>query len=325
MKKHCSLTQALNGAQHGNYLRALFQMGNLKNALDNWRWEKVHSYGYSNHLLWDGTNIKGRTILLYGGTYGDEIQFIRYAPLVAECGARVVFVCLKELVSLLKSVTGIHQILSSDEPLPDFDVHCSIRSLPIVFNTSTETVPSKVPYITVSSLLINEWRHKVLHDESKLKIGLVWTSGGTPSDHMGWLMKKKSFPLEVFSLLAQLGDISFYSLQKGWASEQTKNPPKGMELFDYTAEIQDFSDTAALIENLDLIISVDTAVAHLAGALGKSVWTLLDAGSDWRWLMNREDCPWYPTMRLFRQSSEGNWESVMTKVKDELLKLLDSN
>ncbi|MFZ3135939.1 MAG: glycosyltransferase family 9 protein [Thermodesulfovibrionales bacterium] len=125
-------------------------------------------------------------------------------------------------------------------------------------------------------------------------------------------------PFELFLPLLQLDDISFYSLQKGEAAKQVKHLPTGIKLIDYTEELQDFSDTAALIENLDLVISVDTAVAHLAGALGKPVWTLLNYHADWKWLENREDSPWYPTMRLFRQPSPGDWESVISRVIKEL-------
>ena len=128
----------------------------------------------------------------------------------------------------------------------------------------------------------------------------------------------KACSLETLSDLSQCKDITFYSLQKGDAAGQAKSPPGGMNLIDYTDEIYDFSDTAALIENLDLVISVDTAVAHLAGALGKPVWTLLPFVPDWRWLLNREDSPWYPTMRLFRQPSSGDWKSVIERVKEEL-------
>jgi hypothetical protein len=177
--------------------------------------------------------------------------------------------------------------------------------------------PKKIPYISSDKLLIEEWRSKLHYDNSKLKIGLVW-SGNPNNVKLGY----KSCFLHTFSSLTNLDGVTFYSLQKGKPAEQAKNPPDGIKVIDLTEEINDFSDTAALIDNLDLVISVDTAVAHLTGALGKPVWTLLPFAPDWRWMLNREDSPWYPTMRLFRQSSPGDWESVIAKVKDELLKLL---
>jgi hypothetical protein len=200
------------------------------------------------------------------------------------------------------------------EELPKFDVHCPLSSLPLIFDTRLESIPTKIPYIYVEPKLIQKWRNKVQHDEFKTKIGLVWAGRSI-----------SSCSLETFSTIAQIDNITFYSLQKGEAKKQAKNPPKGMSFIDLTEDINDFSDTAALIENLDLIITVDTAVAHLAGALGKSVWTLLPFVPDWRWMLNRDDSPWYPTMRLFRQPSLGDWESVIDKIKDELLKLLMNN
>jgi hypothetical protein len=168
--------------------------------------------------------------------------------------------------------------------------------------------------------LTSDLRHRKIEDKrDELKVGLVWSSGQGP------LTEKKSVPLKLFSKLAKLDRLTFYSLQIGHGAIQAKDPPEGLKFVDLTEEINDFSDTAALIENLDLVISVDTAVAHLAGALGKSVWTLLDFLSDWRWLRNREDTPWYPTMRLFRQPSPGDWESVIAKVRNELLKLSNRN
>jgi len=188
--------------------------------------------------------------------------------------------------------------------------------MPLVFDTILETIPANTPYIHKDSVLVQKWQDKVQRERSKLKIGLVWASG------TGDLSQLKSFPLDTFSSLAKLDSITFYSLQKGSASDQAKNPPEGMNLIDYTEEINDFSDTAALIENLDLVISVDTAVAHLAGALGKLIWTLLPFEPIWQWMLHREDSPWYPTMRFFRQPSPGDWDSVMAKVLNELQKKL---
>jgi hypothetical protein len=165
-------------------------------------------------------------------------------------------------------------------------------------------------------LLVEQWKSRIQYNHAKLKIGLVWA--GDPKH----FIIRRSCTLDILKPLTECKDITFYSLQKGEASKQTKKQMEDMGIIDYTEDIKDFSDTAALIENFDLVISIDTAVAHLAGALGKPVWTLLSFSPDWRWLINQEDSPWYPTMRLFRQPSLGDWESVIAKVKGDLLELL---
>ena len=198
-------------------------------------------------------------------------------------------------------------------------MHCPLLSLPLIFDTKLDNIPTKIPYIAAPPVLVQKWRDKVPHDSSKLKIGLVWA--GRPEHKND---QNRSISFEILSTLERFKDITFYSLQKGKASEQTKNLPVGMKVINLTEEINDFSDTAAFIENLDLTISVD-AVAHLAGAMGKAVWTLLPFVPDWRWMLDRDDSPWYPTMRLFRQPSPGDWESVIEEVNDDLVKLVGNN
>jgi len=301
---------------HWNMALALLLSGNFKQGWEKfeWRWECISSKRTFSQLLWNGSNIAGGTILLHAEQgFGDTIQFIRYAPLVAQHGAKVIVECQEELTSLIKNVEGVQQVIAYGERLPDFDIHCPLLSLPLVFGTTLESIPSKIPYITVDSMLVQKWGEKVQHDNSKLRIGLAWDVA-----HREDKLHLRSCPLELFSPITQFDDITFYSLQKAAAAEQVKNPPKDMKLIDYTEEINDFSDTAAFIENLDLVISVDTAVVHLAGALGKSVWTLVPFVPDWRWMLKREDSPWYPTMRLFRQPSPGNWDAVIVRLLEEL-------
>jgi FKBP-type peptidyl-prolyl cis-trans isomerase 2 len=279
-----------------------------------WRWKLKDVMQQRNFTqpLWDGYNINGRIILLHAEQgFGDTVQFIRYAPLVAQRGATVLVECQKELVSLLRNMEGIHTIIPYGEQLPDFDVHCPLLSLPLIFGTKLETIPAKIPYISADPTKVKKWREKIGPDGSAVKIGLVWA--GNPKPKFG---HSRSCSLNAFSPLAKSDNITFFSLQKGETAEQAKDPPEGMKLIDHTEEIHDFSDTAAIIENLDLVISVDTAVAHLAGSLGKHVWILLPIIPDWRWMLNREDSPWYPTMRLFRQPSQGDWESVIAHVKE---------
>jgi Tfp pilus assembly protein PilF len=307
---------------HYGFSMTLLLDGKFEEGLKEyeWRWGTKDFLQYTRNYtkpLWDGSNISGKTILLHSEQgIGDTIQFIRYAPLIADKGANVIVDCQGELVPLLKGVEGIRQFVEQEKS-PEFDIHCPLLSLPLLFNTKLESIPAKIPYIMVDTLLVDKWKDKIANDNAKLKIGLVWA--GRPEHKND---RDRSCSLKVFLPIAELGDISLYSLQKGKAAKQAQNPPRGMKLLDYTEEIRDFSDTAALIENLDLIVSVDTSVVHLAGALGKPVWTLLPFAPDWRWLLNREDSPWYPTMRLFRQTAQGDWESVIAKVTDDILKII---
>jgi len=268
--------------------------------------------------LWDGSDIKGLTILLHAEAgFGDTIQFIRYVPLIAQRGAKVIVDSQKELTSLLQNVDSIDAVFSRGDKLPEFDLHCPLMSLPRIFDTTLDNIPLQTPYLKADDLLVRKWSQRLQGDASRLKVGLVWSGGGFPP--------KKSTSLDKFSSFKEIEKITFYSLQKGPSAEQTKYLQRDFRCIDYTDGLHDFSETAALIANLDLVISVDTAVAHLAGALGKPVWVLLPFVPDWRWLLNRDDSPWYPTMRLFRQPSLGDWVSVIVKVKDELMKLLDKN
>jgi hypothetical protein len=302
---------------HWNLSHALLLTGSFKEGWREYEWRRtMEDYDQDVFLkpLWDGRDVPGSTILIHSEQgLGDTLQFIRYVPLVAQRGAKIIVECSKKLKSLLQGVEGISGVVDYDEQAMKFDVHYPLLSLPFLFDTTLETIPSKVPYIWADTPLAQKWKNSVQDDNARIKIGLVWS--GYPHYERDL---ERSCSLETFAPLAQFKDIAFYSLQKGKASEEAKNPPKGMRLIDLTEEIHDFSDTAALMENLDLLISVDTAVAHLAGALGKPVWTLLPFVPDWRWMLHRKDSPWYPTMRLFRQPSPGDWKSVIAEVSGEL-------
>lgn len=312
-----------NADAHWNKSLAFLLSGNYKEGWKEYEWRlKVKDFLYLHRdfprPVWDGSDITGKTILLHAEQgFGDTIQFIRYAPLVREKGAKVIVECQKELAPLMRNIEGIHRLIVRSEQLPEFDLHYPLLSLPLQFDTTLESIPAKIPYISADKQLIKKWREKVLPDNSKLKVGIVWS--GNPDNIK---IRSKSCSLEAYSPFADLDDVTFYSLQKGKAAEQVKHTPAGMKLIDYTEELKDFADTAALIENLDLVISVDTAVAHLAGALGKPVWTLLPFAPDWRWMLQREDSPWYPSMRLFRQSPLGEWQSVIARITKELKVLL---
>jgi tetratricopeptide (TPR) repeat protein len=263
--------------------------------------------------LWDGRPLEGRTILLHAEQgFGDTIQFIRYAPLVEQRGARVIVECPKPLVRLLAAWPRLKQVVLQGEPLPPFDVHSPLLSLPGIFHTSLENIPGHTPYLFAASDLIEHWRGK-LSASRGFKIGIVWH--GDPRQENN---RARSIPLSCFESLAGLPGVQLVSLQKGSGVEQLQDAAARFGVREAGSRLDDFMDTAAVIMNLDLVIACDTAVAHLAGALGVSVWVALCCIPDWRWLLDRDDCPWYPTMRLFRQEKPGNWADVFAEIKTAL-------
>ena len=223
--------------------------------------------------------------------------------------------CQSELRRLLQGSLAIAGWFDPDSTPPAFDVHSPLLSLPLVFRTTLQSIPRNVPYLRADPGAARRWRDQVSgcsngsRASKGLKVGLAWAGRASHrNDH------NRSLPLSALAPLTQVRGVTFYSLQKGEASQHAANPPPGLELIDFSPQLDDFAETAALIANLDLIISVDTAVVHLAGAMGTSVWTLLPFVPDWRWLLNRLDSPWYPTLQLFRQPSLGDWASVISLV-----------
>jgi tetratricopeptide (TPR) repeat protein len=257
---------------------------------------------------WDGSPLNGRTILLHTEQgFGDAIQFARYIPLVADRGGRIILECQPELVRPLRTVRGVDRIITRGEALPRFDVHSPLMSLPLAFGTTLQTIPSQFPYLSADQAMSARWKTRLDPIPAKLKIGIVWA--GSPKHRLD---RQRSMTIDHLAPLADVKDAIFFSLQKGDPSRQT--PPAGLNWFDFTAELNDFADSAALVTNLDLVIAVDTAVAHLAGALAKPTWILLPHPPDWRWLLDRLDSPWYPTARIFRQRSAGDWAPVISEV-----------
>lgn len=257
--------------------------------------------------LWQGEPLSGRSIVITTEqAFGDAIQFVRYLPLLSQLGARVIlYNHLKPLHRLLLSIPGVSAVLSDKRELPAADYHLPMLSLPRLLGTRLETIPGRmIPYLAPSAEKVNQWTQK-LKPTPGIKIGLCWAGRQEPDP-------LRSATLVDFAPLAALPEAVFYSLQLGEGSEQATVPPAGMGLVDLTGAIKDFEDTAALILQLDLIITIDTSVAHLAGALGKPVYTLLPFAPDWRWLLERDDSPWYPTMRLFRQDRAGSWSEPIS-------------
>ena len=264
--------------------------------------------------MWDGSALNGRRVLIHEEQgFGDAIEFIRYAHLVADRGGQVILECSGSLAEVFSTVKGVGEIVVAGEPLPPFDVHIPMMSLPLAFRTTLETIPQTVPYISADAGRREFWREWLSESDAALKVGVVWT--GRPTHVRD---RQRSMQLRQWLPIFRVPDVDFVSLQIGRSGEQIAQLPGRQPVRDASGHIEDFADTAALVSQLDLVIAVDTAVAHLAGALGKPVWVLLPFAPDWRWMLGREDSPWYPTMRLFRQQRAMEWEPVIARVRKEL-------
>lgn len=318
------MRRSLTLLKTGNYLTGFFEFEKRKNS-------PYYKDSYLQNIpMWDGSPLNGKKILLYHADHGhgDAIQLARYIPLVKQKGGEVVIACSKSLLRLFSYVDDISQLVCSTSKLPKVDVYIPLFSLPYYFQTTVKTIPNSIPYINLPSTEQSQKEDLLclpeINREIKSKIGIVWSSGHRERNDT---IKPcyRDCPLSLFiDLLSISNDISLYSLQVGtWAREIDEFKHKD-RLYDLTPQIRDFADTAALISQLDLVISIDTAVAHLAGAMGMPVWTLLAYDSDWRWLIDRQDSPWYPSMRLFRQSEWGNWNDVFVQVKQTLKSYLNN-
>jgi tetratricopeptide (TPR) repeat protein len=278
-----------------------------------WRWDGFSSPCRNfSQPLWNGEKLNGKTILLYAEQgMGDAIQFARYIPRVARRGGCVVVECQPALKRLLSRIPSVQTVVTDGEPLPPFDVQCPLLSLPLAFGTDLNSIPASVPYLKPDRKQSAIWKKRLAAEKPHRRIGLAWAGSAMHKKD-----RTRSVELSQLAPLAAIPGTSFFSLQTGEAGKQA--PPADMTLHDFTAELSDFADTAALLSCLDLVITVDTAVAHLAGAMGKPVWVLVSYAPDWRWLVHREDSPWYPTLRLFRQTSIGDWANVIQRVADSL-------
>jgi hypothetical protein len=283
-----------------------------------WRWKKAKVTPRDfPQPLWDSSALEGRTILIHTEQgLGDTLQFIRYVPLVKQRGGTVIVECPASLGQLLASCAGIDRLIASGAPLPPFDVHAPLLSLPRIFGTTLANVPAEVPYLSADPALVEYWRSE-LSSVAGIKIGIAWQGNPRfPADCM------RSIPLTHFTPLAQVDGVRLFSLQKGTGSAQLAAVASYLPVIDLADRLDEtsggFMDTAAVMKNLDLVVTSDTSIAHLAGALGVPVWVALALGGDWRFLVGREDSPWYPTMRLFRQTQMGDWDSVFERIAAEL-------
>ncbi|MBU1376212.1 MAG: tetratricopeptide repeat-containing glycosyltransferase family protein [Alphaproteobacteria bacterium] len=262
---------------------------------------------------WNGEPLNGKTLLVHDEQgYGDVFQFLRLIPLVkARTGARIILDIHPDLESFGRRLEGIDMVVPRGQPVPDFDVFCELMSLPMAMGLRREDLPGPIPYLSALPDRVQRWR-TVLGGLPRPLVGLVWAGSPTHGNDAN-----RSLAL---AQLAPLGaaEGTFLALQKGPAAAQAAAPPAGLTVRSLDRDIADFDDTAAILEVIDLMISVDSSPAHLAGALGRPVWTLLPFSPDWRWLLDREDSPWYPSMRLFRQPARGDWTTPIDRVADAL-------
>ncbi|MDW7556751.1 tetratricopeptide repeat protein (plasmid) [Azospirillum brasilense] len=306
-----------------NLSMTLLQRGDFARgwALYEARWS-MWGAGYPHHApAWDGTPLNGRSILLTAEQgHGDTLHFVRYATLLAERGGRVFLHVQPLLKRLLANTPGVTAAHGMDEEPPACDLCAPLLSLPRLVGTRLDSIPDAMPYLRASEGDRPSWRER-LAGERRLKVGLVWAGEPRKGDlKANSVDRRRSLTLDALAPLAAIPNIAFYSLQIGEAGAQAKAPPAGMEVIDWTGHIRDFADTAAFIDELDLVVTVDTSVCHLAGGLGKPVWVLSRFDACWRWLGHREDSPWYPTMRLFYQEEPGAWEAPITRLAAALAK-----
>lgn len=275
---------------------------------------------------WDGSDLQGKTILLHAEQgLGDTFQFIRYARLVKEKNGIVIVAVQKPLVTLMKLCKDIDVVISLDETPPHFDVHSPIMSLPYVLKTTIDTIPNEIPYLYSDEKLVNKWKEKLAHDKN-FKIGICWQGNdnyATPL--LRATVAQKSVHPKQLAPICKVPGVSVYSLQKTTGTDQLNDLPEGMKIITFDGDFDQtngrFMDTAAVIKNLNLVITVDTSISHLASGLGTPTWVMLPNPADWRWMMNRTDSPWYPkVLRLFKQPTPGDWETMIQEVAQELNK-----
>jgi Flp pilus assembly protein TadD len=298
--------------------------GNWQRGLPEyeWRWKTGRFPEVPrSQPIWDGSDLAGRTILLHAEQgLGDTLQFIRYAPLVRQRGATVVAACQEPLLPLLSRCAAIDHLVGANAEPPPCDVRAPLLSLPLLLGTTPDSAPAQVPYLHADPTLVERWRQEV-RPGPPFKIGIVWQ--GNPSHRKDNL---RSVPLRHFAPLARLEGVRLYSLQKGHGSQQLAEFAERWAITDLGDRLTEhagaFTDTAAVLMTLDLLIAADTAIVHLAGGLGRPVFLALSSVPDWRWLLDRPDTPWYPTMRLFRQSRRGDWDSVFRSIAEAVLGLL---
>jgi tetratricopeptide (TPR) repeat protein len=307
----------VNAQWHGALLK--LRLGNYAGGFPQyeWRWQRAenakHRHSFAQPLwLGDGV-VDGRTMLLHHEQgFGDTIQMVRYAAPLVRRGARVLLGVQPPLKSLFVNMGDGIEAIGSGEPIPSFDLHCPLMSLPLAFRTELATVPADIPYLAAPRERVEAWTGR-LPPTRGLRVGLVWSGNATHRDD-----HNRSVALARLAPLFDVSGVQFVSLQKDLREADAQTLAGEPRLTDAARDFGDFCDTAAAVALMDLVITVDTSVAHLAGALGKPVWLMLPLCPDWRWLTDRDDSPWYPSARLFRQPRAGDWHSVIAQVREQL-------
>jgi tetratricopeptide (TPR) repeat protein len=298
-------------------------------ALFEARWDNRNMRAYLDSRgftapFWRGEeDLRGKTILLHSEQgFGDVLQFCRYAPLAAARGARVLVEVDPALKPLMGSLQGVERVFAQGEALPPFDLHCPMMSLPFAFRTTLDTIPAATPYLAADPARVEAWRER-LGPSPRPRVGIAWSSGVRPDQpELKAVNGRRNLPLAKLAALKGL-DVDFVSLQKGQPAEGEfealdQGAWNGPPILNVARELTDFGETAALMTVLDLVVSVDTSIPHLAGALGRPVWVMNRFDPCWRWLQGRSDSPWYPTARLFRQPAMGDWDGVIAEVREAL-------
>ena len=320
---HATAREPDHASAHWNSSSSLLALGRFKEGWAEYEW-RFQSPSVLDQIgrrrfdapRWDGSPLGGGRVFIHCEQgVGDVIQMARYLPRIVERGGLPVLECQPELVRLLAaSFDGIAEVVARREDGTVSAVHdcyLPVMSLPGLFDTSLETIPQTIPYISAPTELAEDWAARLAGDG--LAVGLVWA--GRPSHRND---RRRSCRLADFAPLGGVPGVRFFALQKGDAADQAERPPDSLAIEPLDSELDDFADTAGAVANLDLVISVDTAVVHLAGAMGRPVWTLLAQAADWRWMVEREDSPWYPTMRLVRQKNALGWPELMARLAADL-------
>jgi len=300
------MQQSWNALLTGDYARGW--------PLFEWRWRcNGFAFPQFSQPIWDGSPLAGRSIMLHAEQgLGDTIQFARYATVLSKTAREVTIYTPALLRTVLSTVPGATRAVSVRQELPSFDVWCPMMSLPLKCGTTVATIPAPIPYVSADASSVETWRELIRHDPPGYRIGICWAGNRANYNDVN-----RSIPANLIQPLARIPGIAAYSLQVGDASGDARQ----FGLIDHTARLTDFAQSAALMMNLDLIISVDTACAHLAGALGRKVWTLVPFAPEWRWMLDRSDSPWYPTMRIVRRAPTEEWPPVIARVANDLREL----
>jgi Tfp pilus assembly protein PilF len=286
-----------------------------------WRWQtesqKQQRRDFAQPVWLGNGPLAGKIILVHAEQgYGDTLQFVRYLPKLAALGAKVVLEVQPALYPLLAGVKGASQVIAKGMPLPHFEMHCPMMSLPLALKTTLDSIPSDIPYLEAPEERLGKWQDR-LQPRRGLRVALAWAGSATHKRDLA-----RSIPLAKLQMMFKINnEIEWLSVQRDLRDGDTDILRPHSHVRHLGAELNDFADTAAVLSLADLVVTVDTAIAHLAGALGQPVWVLLPSSPDFRWLLERDDSPWYPSARLFRKPSMGDWDSVVTRIHQSLVKL----